>query len=190
MATASGVIPVPSSTRQAETSAVWPGPARRRVRLGVWEPRRRDCRAAMEGEGPRLHGASAWQHALAQGTRRAWHEADGDLARKPLPDGPRGSWLVGCCEVETPRRKSAGRVPESRDVRTRNVANPMAGCRVQQTCRTMCGASRRSREERQGRNESGTWHARAEGRGLLRTISTGSGRTALMSAEGRSLTTP
>jgi hypothetical protein len=36
-----------------------------------------------------------------------------------------------------------------------NQANPMTGCRVQQTCEAVCGASRRSREERQGRNKFG-----------------------------------
>jgi hypothetical protein len=38
------------------------------------------------------------------------------------------------------------------------LANPMVGCRAQQTCRTCCGVSRRSREERQGRNIRGGWH--------------------------------
>jgi hypothetical protein len=47
---------------------------------------------------------------------------------------------------------------------TGNVANPMAGCRVQQTCRVSSGVNRRSREERQGRNASGVWQLRAEGR--------------------------
>jgi hypothetical protein len=47
---------------------------------------------------------------------------------------------------------------------TGNVANPMAGCRVQQTCRVSSGVNRRSREERQGRNASEVWQLRAEGR--------------------------
>jgi hypothetical protein len=45
----------------------------------------------------------------------------------------------------------------------RNVVNPMAGCRVQQTCRVMSGASRRSREKRQGRTAHEDWQPRAEG---------------------------
>jgi hypothetical protein len=36
-----------------------------------------------------------------------------------------------------------------------NRANPRTGCRVQQTCEAVCGGSRRSREERQGRNVFG-----------------------------------
>jgi hypothetical protein len=43
------------------------------------------------------------------------------------------------------------------------VANPMVGSRVQQTCKALRGANRRSREERQGRNELGTWRPRAKG---------------------------
>jgi hypothetical protein len=39
----------------------------------------------------------------------------------------------------------------------------MVGCRVQKTCNVSRGENRRSREERQGRNESGVWHLRAEG---------------------------
>jgi hypothetical protein len=46
---------------------------------------------------------------------------------------------------------------------TGNMANPMIGSRVQQTCKVPGGESRRSREERQGRNESGTWQPRTEG---------------------------
>jgi hypothetical protein len=42
----------------------------------------------------------------------------------------------------------------------------MVGSRVQQTCKALRGANRRSREERQGRNESGRWQPRAEGRGF------------------------
>jgi len=40
---------------------------------------------------------------------------------------------------------------------------PHIGCRVQQTCGAPGGGNRRSREERQGRNESEGWHLRAEG---------------------------
>jgi hypothetical protein len=53
----------------------------------------------------------------------------------------------------------------SREVRRagRSAANPMAGCRVQQTCRVMSGANRRSREKRQGRTAHEEWRPRAEG---------------------------
>lgn len=44
-----------------------------------------------------------------------------------------------------------------------NVADPMAGCRAQQTYRRSRGVSRRSREERQGRNVSGPWQVPTEG---------------------------
>jgi len=47
----------------------------------------------------------------------------------------------------------------------RNEANPTNGCRVQQTCKVSSRVNRRSREERQGRNESGGWHFRADGSG-------------------------
>jgi len=47
---------------------------------------------------------------------------------------------------------------------SRNVANPMVGCRTQQACRLTRGENRRSREERQGRNEFGPWLVRTEGR--------------------------
>lgn len=40
----------------------------------------------------------------------------------------------------------------------------MVGSRAQKTCEVHSGANRRSREERQGRNESGGWHLRADGR--------------------------
>jgi hypothetical protein len=53
-----------------------------------------------------------------------------------------------------------------RRARSGNVANPMAGSRVQQTCRVSSGVNRRSREERQGRKEHGVWQLRAEGRAL------------------------
>lgn len=46
---------------------------------------------------------------------------------------------------------------------THNLANPMIGCRVQQTCSAQRGASRRSREKRQGRNECEPWQVHAEG---------------------------
>merc|ERR1007417_1253 len=38
----------------------------------------------------------------------------------------------------------------------------MAGCRVQQTCGAVRGASSRSREERQGRKASSVWQHSAE----------------------------
>jgi hypothetical protein len=40
---------------------------------------------------------------------------------------------------------------------SRNVANPRFGCRMQQACRLTRGENRRSREERQGRNEFRPW---------------------------------
>jgi len=40
---------------------------------------------------------------------------------------------------------------------SRNVANPMVGCRMQQACRLTRGENRRSREERHGRNKFGPW---------------------------------
>jgi hypothetical protein len=58
---------------------------------------------------------------------------------------------------------AGGRVRRRETTRTTgNMANPRIGSRVQQTCKVPGGANRRSREERQGRNESGTWQPRAE----------------------------
>jgi hypothetical protein len=51
-----------------------------------------------------------------------------------------------------------------------NEANPTVGCRAQQTCKVSSGENRRSREERQGRNESGAWQLRAEGGGSRRIV--------------------
>lgn len=49
-----------------------------------------------------------------------------------------------------------------------NMANPMAGCGAQQTRRAARRGNRRSREERQGRNEHGPWQVGAEGSGDTR----------------------
>jgi hypothetical protein len=62
----------------------------------------------------------------------------------------------------------------------------MAGCRVQQTYRVSCGANRRSRVERQGRNVCGAWQLYAEGGFRF----SGSGREVSVSVEGRSLNEP
>jgi hypothetical protein len=67
-----------------------------------------------------------------------------------------------------PGRSTAERHESGQGRRNGNVANPMIGSRVQQTCKVHGGANRRSREERQGRNESGRWHLRAEGDGRVR----------------------
>jgi hypothetical protein len=75
--------------------------------------------------------------------RRAWHCVG--PTPEPLQE-QRGDTL-------SPEDRRAGR----------NVVNPMAGCRVQQTCRVMSGANRRSREKRQGRTAHEDWQPRAEG---------------------------
>ena len=49
-----------------------------------------------------------------------------------------------------------------------NDPNPMAGSRVQQTYRAICGANRRSREERHGRKMCLTWRSDADCRSLHR----------------------
>ena len=69
---------------------------------------------------------------------------------------------------------------------TGNASNPMAGCRVKQTCGAACGANRRSREERQGRKVRLVWQRDAEGRPFIEWEA-GTGRMMLMSAEGHSL---
>jgi hypothetical protein len=82
----------------------------------------------------------------------------GRARRPPLKaeEGPQGPFEAGRTEVPRNHRETLVRWPG-------NVANPMVGCRVQQTCTMSSGANRRSREERQGRNESGEWQLRAEG---------------------------
>jgi hypothetical protein len=71
---------------------------------------------------------------------------------------------------------------------SRNMANPMVGCRAQQTCTMSSGESRRSREERQGRNESGGWQLRAEGntRAGWRQPPKGNREQAALTSEGGS----
>jgi len=66
----------------------------------------------------------------------------------------------------------------------------MTGCRMQQACGPSRGENRRSREERQGRNELGTWQVRAEGQVSLKRGRSGSGRAMEMSVEGRTLENP
>jgi len=73
---------------------------------------------------------------------------------------------------------------------SRNVANPSIGCRMQQACGLTRGENRRSREERQGRNEPRLWQVWAEGRVLLHRSPTGSGRVLIVSMEGRFLDNP
>jgi len=73
---------------------------------------------------------------------------------------------------------------------SRNVANPRIGCRMQQACRSTRGVNRRSREERQGRNEFRPWQVWAEGRVLLHGSPAGSGCAQTVSMEGRFLDNP
>ena len=49
-----------------------------------------------------------------------------------------------------------------------NDLNPMAGSRVQQTYEAICGANRRSREERHGRKMCLTWRSDTDCRSLHR----------------------
>jgi len=49
-----------------------------------------------------------------------------------------------------------------------NGSDPMAGSRVKQTCRAICGANHRSWEERQGWKTHLTWQSDADGRTLVR----------------------
>ena len=174
------------------------------TRHGCWQGESSEGYGA-NGKGPdQMHAqAAARPHRKplgASGTARTQQGRPRHPARGPKPTGrsmtPRG--VGGCVRG-----------------RNGNVANPMIGSRAQQTCKAQGGASRRSREERQGRNESGAWQLRAEGgrrvpacRGpsgpkhhpgqptgkLLganpRARHARSGRQVLMSMEGRSMTTP
>ncbi len=67
----------------------------------------------------------------------------------------------------------------------RNEPNPMIGCRVQQTCGETRGGNRRSREERQGRNEHEVGILGPKG-----GKPSGSGRAVLVSMEGSLWKTP
>jgi hypothetical protein len=65
-------------------------------------------------------------------------------------------------------RRAQGGLDHEPEARARNVANPMVGSRAQQTCKSMRGENRRSRAERQGRNERRSWQTFAEGRASAR----------------------
>jgi hypothetical protein len=86
-----------------------------------------------------------------RGLRSAWtngEEAGSLVTGHPLVSGrtSKGQWTLG---------GMSERVGENRHGRAGNRANPRTGCGVQQTREAVCGASRRSREERQGRNTFG-----------------------------------
>lgn len=88
----------------------------------------------------------------------------GKVGERTPGDAPSGANRKRTDAVTPPRlgeeQGQARRTPRT----TGNMANPRIGSRVQQTCEVPGGASRRSREERQGRNMRGAWRLRAEGR--------------------------
>jgi hypothetical protein len=92
-------------------------------------------------------GLEVEESAVASVTVRTNDEEAGSLATgKPADPGKsfEGEGRLGGGSVVGECRRSA-----------RNQANPMIGCGVQQTREAVCGANRRSREERQGRNAFG-----------------------------------
>jgi len=134
----------------------------------------------------------------AEGRRHTRRRPGGVATRREGSTGCAGrraktTWR-GCRRTATshePGPRGLGSVRERSGERAGNVVNPMVGCRVQQTCRVMRGENRRSREERQGRNEFGVWQPRAEGTWpRSRGRGAGSGRAALVSTEGNLWTTP
>jgi hypothetical protein len=90
--------------------------------------------------------------------------------------GPGVLRRAGTAEVEVAVResgRSSSKPRRGKPEAPETEVNPRVGCRVQQTCRARCGENRRSREERQGRNELGVWQLRAEGRGRFAGTSPG-----------------
>jgi hypothetical protein len=138
--------------------------ATRARRVGT--PRQRGAPATAGRTASPRRTAGAWQHAPARfqgrtsGQQQAtWRGCGGCAVRKDRVPVDRS----GGDTTSELRISHRGQEP----ARTGNVANPMAGSRVQQTCKAKRGENRRSREKRQGRNESGLWQARAEGRRSL-----------------------
>jgi len=85
----------------------------------------------------------------------------GELVAKRDPTGSGGD-----AEARTRSHCDEGAVHsalEQGERRSGNLANPMVGCRVQQTCRAPAGANRRSHEKWQGWNESEAWLPLAKG---------------------------
>lgn len=125
-------------------------------------------------------------HARPGDRRMTARESAGARARRCRSAAhPWAGWAAG--QSTAPRG-----VRGTRACRKRNAANPMIGSRVQQTCEVPGGASRRSREERQGRNESGAWQLRADGerqahgkRGTLRDRAQSKGAARCGSSEQR-----
>jgi hypothetical protein len=104
-----------------------------------------------------VSGGAAWRNGRTDGPNRPTDRLGGNTGPRGRRRGParcRGT----LARVRTQRCAAANIV-----VRARNVADPMVGCRVQQTCKALRGENRRSREERQGRNEFGTWRPRTDG---------------------------
>jgi len=119
-----------------------------------------------------LRGAS-WQHGNPLWRDREQRREGTDIWCTRLG----GVTDEGCCKGERFEGCCAtGMVGARRCLRVSaraagNVADPMTGCRVQQTCRVSSGVNRRSREERQGRNasgcgSSGRWSALRSGPGV------------------------
>jgi len=94
----------------------------------------------------------------------------GNLSHTQRPTHRCVQVLAGEPAACSPVRKDRGRMKRDGDItankhRTRssfqsdspNWANPMVGCRMQQACGLTRGENRRSREERQGRNDFRLW---------------------------------
>jgi hypothetical protein len=95
---------------------------------------------------------------------------EADRRTATAPPSPRGRsrpvrQATGSSASRRLRTRERQGLSATRGPRPCNVANPMVGCGVQQTREVPSGVNRRSREERQGRNEFGAWQLRAEGRG-------------------------
>jgi len=148
-------------------------PPSRQAQSGPRKGPRRKARS----QGPVDAAQLSWRGKL----RRVERHGDGPGSKSALPDARparQGSLEPRCTAdgarpagvppgerpLDPPGASRSGTGSATEPPKARNVANPMVGSRVQQTWKVQGGASRRSREERQGRNELGGWHLRAEGR--------------------------
>jgi len=135
----------------------------RTIPKGMSAPQRADAlvRAWVEGT-PRELRAPTWRHGGVRpetGTRprgrRAWDFGSAIERRGGREPGDRPpAGLEKSFEGERDARGNVA-APAKAGTSAGNRANPMTGCGVQQTRDAVCGGSRRSREERQGRNMFG-----------------------------------
>lgn len=142
----------PAARVQSETGRLQSGPS-------PWEPR-----ACLRGNTQSAQRTLWWSNTLWSGPRAAWKHAAHGFCREGTRSQSsvrRWLWVTATREGNASQGWRCGtRFPL---VGGANVVNPMAGSRVQQTCKVRGGANRRGREKRRGWNMCGTWLCRTEG---------------------------